>query len=155
MDIDYQTKNSDEAFGTFINDLSKTFPEVSFAKLSRICIRTRKWVEQYLQGKETVQGKEVTLPEFNFDDKLILESAMHYAYMRNESKEYQKVLWNLYSKVNDMIDHGGSKKSDWEPSDKQLGALATAIIDERVKGSDAADDLRELYWELKGLNHAK
>lgn len=36
---------SDE-FGEYINELSKQFPEVSFAKLSRIAVRVKNWLEQ-------------------------------------------------------------------------------------------------------------
>lgn len=35
-----------EDFGEFINELSKQFPEVSFAKLSRIAVRVRNWLEK-------------------------------------------------------------------------------------------------------------
>ena len=36
---------SDE-FGKYINELSKQFPEVSFAKLSRIAVRVKNWIKQ-------------------------------------------------------------------------------------------------------------
>lgn len=36
---------SDE-FGEYINELSKQFTEVSFAKLSRIAVRVKNWLEQ-------------------------------------------------------------------------------------------------------------
>lgn len=35
-----------EDLGEYINELSKQFPEVSFAKLSRIAVRVAKWKEQ-------------------------------------------------------------------------------------------------------------
>lgn len=44
---------STEDFGEFINILSKQFPEVSFAKLSRIAVRVKKWLEK--QGAERKQ----------------------------------------------------------------------------------------------------
>ena len=35
-----------DEFGEYINELSKQFPEVSFAKLSRIAVRVKNWIEQ-------------------------------------------------------------------------------------------------------------
>lgn len=40
-----------EDLGEYITELSKQFPEVSFAKLSRIAVRVKNWLEK--QGKET------------------------------------------------------------------------------------------------------
>lgn len=40
-----------EDLGDYINELSKQFPEVSFAKLSRISVRVAKWKEQQLMAK--------------------------------------------------------------------------------------------------------
>ena len=39
-----------EDLGEYINELSKQFPEVSFAKLSRIAVRVAKWKEQQLMA---------------------------------------------------------------------------------------------------------
>jgi hypothetical protein len=39
-----------EDLGEYINELSKQFPEVSFAKLSRIAVRVVKWKEQQLMA---------------------------------------------------------------------------------------------------------
>lgn len=36
-----------EDLGEYINELSKQFPEVSFAKLSRIAVRVAKWKEEH------------------------------------------------------------------------------------------------------------
>ena len=47
-----ETTSTDD-FGEFINILSKQFPEVSFAKLSRIAVRVKKWLEK--QGAERKQ----------------------------------------------------------------------------------------------------
>ena len=45
-----------EDLGEYINDLSKQFPEVSFAKLSRIAVRVAKWQEK--QDKSTIELAE-------------------------------------------------------------------------------------------------
>lgn len=37
-----------EGLGNYINELSKQFPEVSFAKLSRIAVRVAKWQKEHL-----------------------------------------------------------------------------------------------------------
>lgn len=39
----------------------------------------------------------------------------------------------------------------WKPSDRELGAILTAIGDERQKGSDAAKELLNIYQQLKKL----
>ena len=38
----------DEYLGTYVDELSKQFPEVSFAKLSRIAVRVAKWQKEQL-----------------------------------------------------------------------------------------------------------
>ncbi len=40
-----------EDLGEYINELSKQFPEVSFAKLSRIAVRVAKWQKEQLMAK--------------------------------------------------------------------------------------------------------
>ena len=40
-----------EDLGEYINELSKQFPEVSFAKLSRIAVRVAKWKEEQMMEK--------------------------------------------------------------------------------------------------------
>ena len=42
--------------GDYINELSKQFPEVSFAKLSRIAVRVAKWQKQ--QDQSTIELAE-------------------------------------------------------------------------------------------------
>lgn len=43
-------KEPEEDFGDFVEKLHSQFPEVSFAKLSRIAVRVKNWLEK--QGKE-------------------------------------------------------------------------------------------------------
>lgn len=38
-----------EELGDYINELSKQFPEVSFAKLSRIAVRVAKWQKEQIK----------------------------------------------------------------------------------------------------------
>ena len=39
----------------------------------------------------------------------------------------------------------------WKPNDRELGAMLTAIGDERQKGSDVAKELLKIYQQLKKL----
>lgn len=39
----------------------------------------------------------------------------------------------------------------WKPSDRELGAMLTAIADERQKGSDVAKELLNIHQQLKKL----
>lgn len=39
----------------------------------------------------------------------------------------------------------------WKPSDRELGAMLTAIGDERQKGSDVVKELQNIYQQLKKL----
>ena len=39
----------------------------------------------------------------------------------------------------------------WKPSERELGAILTAIGDERQKGSDVAKELQNIYYQLKKL----
>lgn len=43
-----QEESVSEDLGDYINELSKQFPEVSFAKLSRIAVRVAKWQKEHL-----------------------------------------------------------------------------------------------------------
>ena len=44
-------ESTTEDLGEYINELSKQFPEVSFAKLSRIAIRVAKWQKERMMAK--------------------------------------------------------------------------------------------------------
>ena len=46
----FQEEPISEDLGDYINELSKQFPEVSFAKLSRIAVRVAKWKEKEMQS---------------------------------------------------------------------------------------------------------
>ena len=45
-------ESTTEDLGKYINELSKQFPEVSFAKLSRIAVRVAKWQKEQDKKKE-------------------------------------------------------------------------------------------------------
>ena len=49
-------ESTTEDLGEYINELSKQFPEVSFAKLSRIAVRVAKWQKQ--QDQSTIELAE-------------------------------------------------------------------------------------------------
>lgn len=46
-----QEEPVNEDLGDYITELSKQFPEVSFAKLSRIAVRVAKWKEEQIMAK--------------------------------------------------------------------------------------------------------
>ena len=55
-----------EDLGEYINELSKQFPDVSFAKLSRIAVRVAKWQED--KDKQTLNEEGVIVfPEEEFE----------------------------------------------------------------------------------------
>ena len=51
-------ESTTEDLGDYINELSKQFPEVSFAKLSRIAVRVAKWQRQQMMAK-AIDGKVI------------------------------------------------------------------------------------------------
>ena len=66
-----------EDLGDYINELSKQFPEVSFAKLSRIAVRVAKWKEEQMIAKaidaevlENYDGKVIKYDDTILDEKL-------------------------------------------------------------------------------------
>lgn len=65
-----ENKNDNEALEDEIAYLSKRFPEVSFAKLSRIAVHVAKWQKQRLLEKESITG---TLDVMEFPSKMWIE----------------------------------------------------------------------------------
>lgn len=84
-------KNSQEPvsddLGEYINELSKQFPEVSFAKLSRIAVRAAKWQKQ--QNQSTI------------------ELAEDHAYFAGRTKTMDETKEALLSEVLPCFMHGG------------------------------------------------
>ena len=97
-----------EDLGDYINELSKQFPEVSFAKLSRIAVRVAKWQKEHLwkpaDGEDLPEiDREVIVlldngsvafghrpPEY-WDGKDIVTGKV----TRNYPKTYDKGGWNI------------------------------------------------------------
>lgn len=57
-----------EDLGEYINELSKQFPDVSFAKLSRIAVRVAKWKEQQMMSKAIVREVKVDAGGYPYID---------------------------------------------------------------------------------------
>lgn len=72
-------KNSQEPvsddLGEYINELSKQFPEVSFAKLSRIAVRAAKWQKQQNQSTIELAEDHVMLAGMNKMKEEMMENA--------------------------------------------------------------------------------
>lgn len=66
-----------------------------------------------------------------------------------EERNFPKAAEQLQA-ILDAFD-GKESRKEWKPSDIQLRALLTAIGDEEEAGSDAATELRDLYYDLKKL----
>lgn len=65
--LEVQEEPVSEDFGEYINELSKQFPEVSFAKVCKIATRTAKWQKQQMMAK-AIEGRVLT----NFMDEPVL-----------------------------------------------------------------------------------
>lgn len=106
--VDFKEEPVSEDLGDYINELSKQFSEVSFAKLSRIAVRVAKWQAEHLWkhadgndlpiiDREVIallyNGKVVFAhrpPEF-WDGKDIVTGKV----TRNYPKTYNKGGWNI------------------------------------------------------------
>jgi len=55
---EWKEETVSEDLGEYINELSKQFPEVSFAKLSRIAVRVAKWQKEQMMAK-AIDGKVI------------------------------------------------------------------------------------------------
>ena len=60
-----------EGLGEYINELSKQFPEVSFAKLSRIAVRIVKWKEQQMMAKAVDAVVKIDAGGYPYVDRTI------------------------------------------------------------------------------------
>lgn len=60
-----------EGLGEYINKLSKQFPEVSFAKLSRIAVRVVKWKEQQMMAKAVDAVVKIDAGGYPYVDRTI------------------------------------------------------------------------------------
>ena len=71
-----------EDLGEYINELSKQFPEVSFAKLSRIAVRVSNWQKENLW--KPADGDD--LPEY---DREVIVMVKYSTQLNIHDKEYQ------------------------------------------------------------------
>jgi len=86
-----------EDLGEYITELSKQFPEVSFAKLSRIAVRVKNWLEK--QGKETNWKPS----------KEEMDVLYSLAYITNQYDEYkEEVITRLYQDLKREFFNGSS-----------------------------------------------
>lgn len=107
-------ESTTEDLGMYINELSKQFPEVSFAKLSRIAVRVAKWQkEQLLKPSD---GNDLSEPVSEDLEK----AAREYSYIRgaeniDEYAEYDFEKYNAF-------------KAGAEWKDKQMMSKAIDFI---------------------------
>jgi hypothetical protein len=70
--ISDQEKPVSEDLGEYINELSKQFPEVSFAKLSRIAVRVAKWMmKDAVEETVGIDSNGLACVNVNDDDIMI------------------------------------------------------------------------------------
>lgn len=76
-------ESTTEDLGMYINELSKQFPEVSFAKLSRIAVRVAKWQKEQMQSsivelaKNTQYREDLETKEVDFINEFHTFSEKH------------------------------------------------------------------------------
>ena len=95
----------------FINELSKQFPDVSFAKLLRIVVRVAKWAKSNDEEKSKVQPKqEWSEEDKDYYDAIIakLEVTQEDAALTDNQMDFLKSL---------------RPQNTWKPSDEQMMAL--------------------------------
>lgn len=80
-------ESTTEDLEEYINELSKQFPEVSFAKLSRIAVRVAKWQKE--------------------QDQSTIELAEDHAYFAGRTKTIDEIKEALLSEVLPCFMHGG------------------------------------------------
>jgi hypothetical protein len=66
-------ESTTEDLGEYINELSKQFPEVSFAKLSRIAVRVSKWQEEQFEKKRLKHCDELTKEQAQIESNFVTQ----------------------------------------------------------------------------------
>lgn len=94
--------------------------------------------------------------EWSKEDEIMLECVLDkigYLGTGEMCKEWLKSLKDRVGNFDDgyKVGFSAAKYNQWKPSDRELGAMLTAIGDERQKGSDVAKELRKIYQQLKKL----
>lgn len=138
----------EEDFGDFVERLHSQFPEVSFAKLSRIAVRVKNWLEK--QWK-----KEYALKSSKDED---VRKFMQY--IEKEAKAYKFNLpnrsYDIYAFAKDILAWlERLKKSDnvkWLPSELQLDCLSDAV-DAYHRQGYPAEVLTSLLYDLRKYRH--
>ena len=62
-----------EDLGDYINELSKQFPEVSFAKLSRIAVRVAKWQKEQFEKERLKHCDELTNEQAQIESDFVTQ----------------------------------------------------------------------------------
>ena len=96
----------------------------------------------------------------NGDERERTISESIFAGIMEESEDERYLSYAIHA-VEDMLGNNGKntvtwlkslkERYTWKPSDRELGAILTAIGDERKKGSDVAKELLNIYQQLKKL----
>lgn len=116
----------------FINELSKQFPDVSFAKLSRIVVRVAKWAKSNQPKQEW--SKE--------DDGVLLESI---SVLQNTGH------WVLANKLKSL-----RPQPQWKPSDEHISLLQAIINEPNNAASESCQIvLKDILEQLKKLKEGK
>jgi hypothetical protein len=66
-------ESTTEDLGEYISELSKQFPEVSFAKLSRIAVRVAKWQEEQFEKKRLKHCDELTKEQAQIESNFVTQ----------------------------------------------------------------------------------
>ena len=85
--------------GDYINELSKQFPEVSFAKLSRIAVRVAKW-----QQERDEADRKVMMMKKSFDAKILPANI--------EETEFRLDDYEEVAIITEMVNKGEFKMGD-------------------------------------------
>jgi len=104
------------------------------------CALEHKQLEKWLI--ELKELKEQKPAEWSEEDREMRLKILRYLSTRCNVNEYEEAEEWLKSL---------RPQKRWKPSDRELGAILTAIGDERQKGSDVAKELLNIYQHLKKL----
>lgn len=117
-------ESTTEDLGMYINELSKQFPEVSFAKLSRIAVRVAKWQKEHLLKPS--DGDDLSEPVSEDLEK----AAREYSYIRgaeniDEYAEYDFEKYNAFK--------AGAK---WQKEQIMSKAIDFIIVDNNAVSTE-------------------
>ena len=129
----------------FVNELSKQFPDVSFAKLSRIVVRVAKWAKSNQPKQEWNDVDKDILSRIIDDLKFLRDTvSIDPKYSVSIIDMEREITWLKYLRP----------QNKWKPSNKQISQLQS-VID--TYGSKGIYDpiLTELLFQLKKLKEDK